>query len=87
MDIWHPLGMLVAGRRLCFQEHPEVGEKTAAWEGGCPGSWGVGGGEEIRTLLSPGTLDQQTSKKSLNQKQFPTKTDNVKMKGKLSDSE
>ena len=43
----------------------------------------MAGAEGTRILLSPGTLDQQTSKKSLVGKQFPVKTDNVTMQGKL----
>lgn len=57
-----------------------MGEKTAAWER-VLGKWGVAGAEGTRILLSPGRLDQQTSKKSLVGKQFPMKTDNVKMQG------
>lgn len=59
-----------------------MGEKTEAWER-VLGNWGMAGAEGTRILFSPGTLDQQTSKKSLIGKQFPVKTDNVTMQGKL----
>ena len=33
-------GELVAPRHPCFQEHPELSEKTTTCKRGCPGSWG-----------------------------------------------
>ena len=43
-----PQGELVARRCPGFQEHPELGKKTAASKRGCPGLRGAGGVERTR---------------------------------------
>lgn len=80
-------GELVAGRHFASRSTLRWVRKPQPQKEGAqgPGEWEGQRGQESYFL--PGTLNQQISKKSLNQRQFLTKTDNVKMQGKLSESE